>query len=197
MNDIPLLAALRQSADPKAVDRIEQLIEHGADRDLNRINALAFAAEHNLDPQKVIAAFLHSAQLGLFEMSWNVLCPSCGGVLDASETLKSVDRERYHCAFCAAGYEPTLDEIVEVTFTVNPRVRRITAHAPDNFRRPNFTARCSGVPALISRRSWSPHRGCDARSCRAAGWREGLLVASATAWAHHHLRRSDPRDAVH
>src|SRR5829696_7952273 len=102
MDDIPLLAALRQSADPKAVDRIEHLIEHGADRDLNRINALAFAAEHNLDPQKTIAAFLHSAQLGLFEMSWNVLCPSCGGVLDASETLKSVDRERYHCAFCAA-----------------------------------------------------------------------------------------------
>ena len=138
MNDIPLLAALRQSADPKAVDRIEHLIEHGADRDLNRINALAFAAEHNLDPQKTIAAFLHAAQLGLFEMSWNVLCPSCGGVLDASETLKSVDRDRYHCAFCAAGYEPTLDEIVEVTFTVNPRVRRITAHAPDELSPAEF-----------------------------------------------------------
>ncbi len=138
MTDTPLLAALRQSADPKAVDRIEHLVEHGADRDLNRINALAFAAKHNLDPQKTIAAFLHAAQLGLFEMSWNVLCPSCGGVLDASETLKSVDRDRYHCAFCAAGYEPTLDEIVEVTFTVNPRVRRITAHAPDELSPAEF-----------------------------------------------------------
>src|SRR4051795_10611608 len=131
MNDIPLLAPLRQSADPKAIDQIEHLIQHAPDRDLNRINALAFAAEHSLDPQKTIAAFLHAAQLGLFEISWNVLCPSCGGVLDANETLKSVDRDRYHCAFCAAGYEPTLDEIVEVTFTVNPRVRRIAAHAPD------------------------------------------------------------------
>src|SRR3954464_6749977 len=131
MNDLPLLAPLRQSADPKAIDQIEHLIQHAPDRDLNRINALAFAAEHSLDPQKTIAAFLHAAQLGLFEMSWNVLCPSCGGVLDANETLKSVDRDRYHCAFCAAGYEPTLDEIVEVTFTVNPRVRRIAAHAPD------------------------------------------------------------------
>src|SRR3954463_15978945 len=92
MNDIPLLAPLRQSADPKAIDQIEHLIEHGPDRDLNRVNALAFAAQHSLDPQKTIAAFLHAAQLGLFEMSWNVLCPSCGGVLDASETLKSVDR---------------------------------------------------------------------------------------------------------
>src|SRR5215207_1239508 len=131
MTDKALVAALRQSADHKAVDQIEHLIEHGLDRELNRINALAFAAEHSLDPQKTIAAFLHAAQLGLFEMSWNVLCPSCGGVLDANETLKSVDRDRYHCAFCAAGYEPTLDEIVEVTFTVNPRVRRIAAHAPD------------------------------------------------------------------
>src|SRR3954464_12478146 len=131
MNDLPLLAPLRQSADPKAIDQIEHLIQHAPDRDLNRINALAFATEHSLDPQKTIAAFLHAAQLGLFEMSWNVLCPSCGGVLDANETLKSVDRDRYHCAFCAAGYEPTLDEIVEVTFTVNPRVRRIAAHAPD------------------------------------------------------------------
>src|SRR6202008_693213 len=30
-----------------------------------------------------------------------------------------------------AGYTPTLDEIVEVTFTVNRRVRRIAAHDPD------------------------------------------------------------------
>src|SRR3954466_13658027 len=114
MNNISLLAPLRQSADPKVADQIEHLVEHAPDRDLNRINAWAFAAEHSLDPQKTIAAFLHAAQLGLFEISWNVLCPSCGGVLNANETLKSVDRDRYHCAFCVAGYEPTLDEIVGV-----------------------------------------------------------------------------------
>lgn len=76
MAETSLVAALRQSADPKAVDEIEQLIEHGDDRDLNRINVLAFAAKHGLNTQEVIAAFLKAAQLGLFEMSWNVLCPS-------------------------------------------------------------------------------------------------------------------------
>src|ERR671912_1958864 len=138
MAETSLVAALRQSADPKAVDEIEQLIEHGDDRDLNRINVLAFAAKHSLNTQEVIAAFLKAAQLGLFEMSWNVLCPSCGGVLDASDALKAVDRDRYHCAFCAAGYEPTLDDIVEVTFTVSPRVRRIAAHAPDELSPTEF-----------------------------------------------------------
>ena len=110
---------------------IERLIQYGSDRDLNRINPLAFAAAHGLDEQGTIAAFLHAARLGLFEMSWNVLCPGCGGVLDSSATLKTVDRAEYHCSLCAAGYEPTLDEMVEVTFTVSPRVRRIAAHDPN------------------------------------------------------------------
>jgi class 3 adenylate cyclase len=127
----PLLMALRQSADAGVVDAIEQVIALGADRDLNRINVLAFAAKRGLDPERTVGAFLHASQLALFEMSWNVLCPGCGGVIEAGDTLRSVDRDRYHCAFCAAGYEPTLDEIVEVTFTVDPRVRRIAAHTPE------------------------------------------------------------------
>ena len=87
--------------------------------------------DRGLDEEKSIATFLHAARLGLFELSWNVLCPSCGGVLDASSTLRSMNRAEYHCAWCAAGYEPILDEIVEVTFTVNRRVRRIAAHDPN------------------------------------------------------------------
>jgi class 3 adenylate cyclase len=126
-----LFVALRQTADPKVVDRIEHLVHHGSDRDLNRINALAFAAKHGLDKERTIAAFLHAARIGAVEMGWNVLCPGCGGVLDSSASLKSVTRDEYHCYLCAAGYEPTLDEMVEVTFTISPRVRRIAAHDPD------------------------------------------------------------------
>jgi class 3 adenylate cyclase len=126
-----LFAALRQAADPDTVDRLEATVRSGSDRDLNRINALAFAKLHHLDEDRVIAALLHAARIGAFEMTWNVLCPGCGGVLDSGASLKSVDRDAYHCMLCAAGYEPTLDEMVEVTFTVSPRVRRIAAHDPD------------------------------------------------------------------
>lgn len=129
--DQKLLAVLRQSADGSIVDVIENLIRDAPDHELNRINALAFAAKHNLDEERTIAAFLHASRIGLFEMSWNVLCPGCGGVLDAGTSLKSLHQEEYSCALCAAGYEPTLDEMVEVTFTVSPRVRKIAAHEPD------------------------------------------------------------------
>ncbi len=126
----PLFAALRQSADAGTVDAIERLAREAPDRDLSRINALAFAGCHGLDGQSVVSAFLHAARLGLFDLSWNVLCPNCSGVLDANASLKSV-RDQDYCAFCAAGCVPTLDENVEVTFTVTPRVRPIAAHAPN------------------------------------------------------------------
>jgi len=129
--DQKFLAVLRQSVDPETVDAMETLIRDAPDRDLNRINALAFAARNGLDEERVIGAFLHAARLGLFEMSWNVLCPGCGGVLESGMSLKSVNQSEYSCALCAAGYEPTLDEMVEVTFTVSPRVRKIAAHDPD------------------------------------------------------------------
>ena len=126
-----LFSVLRQSADPEAVDAIEKLVQDAPDRALCRINALDFAAKTGLDEERAIAAFLHAARLGIFELAWNVLCPGCGGVLDSSATLKSVDKDEYACAWCAAGYTPILDEIVEVTFTVNRRARRIAAHDPE------------------------------------------------------------------
>jgi class 3 adenylate cyclase len=133
-----LFTVLRQSADAAAVAAIEQLVGDGADHELCRVNVLAFAAKTGLDTEKVIGAFLHAARLGLFDLSWNVLCPGCGGVLDASATLKTVDREQYDCMLCAAGYQATLDEMVEVTFTVNPRVRRIEAHDPSRLSFPEY-----------------------------------------------------------
>jgi class 3 adenylate cyclase len=126
-----LFSVLRQSADAQCVAAIERAVREAPDRDLCRVNALTFAAQHGLDEERVIAAFLHAARLGLFELSWNVLCPGCGGVLDAGATLKTLNREEYACGLCASGYEPILDEMVEVTFTVSSRVRRIAAHSPD------------------------------------------------------------------
>ena len=126
-----LFAVLRQSADPETVAEIERFVAAASDRALCRINVIDFAARRRLDEERVIAAFLHAARLGIFELSWNVLCPGCGGVLDTSSTLKSVKHEDYVCALCAAGYQPTLDEMVEVTFTVSRRVRKVAAHEPD------------------------------------------------------------------
>jgi class 3 adenylate cyclase len=127
-----LFDVLRHAAEPKAVQAIERLVADGSDRALCRINVLDFAKANDVDEERAITAFLHAARLGIFDMSWNMLCPGCGGVLEAGTTLKTIKRDEYQCALCAAGYEPTLDEMVEVVFTVSPRVRQIAGHDPDS-----------------------------------------------------------------
>ncbi len=122
---------LRQSADAKVVAAIEGIVRSASDAQLNRINVIDFARVHGLPEREVLDAFVHAAQLGLFDLSWNVLCPGCGGVLGANASLRTIHHGEYACAICAAGYEPTLDEMVEVSFTVSPQVRRIAAHTPE------------------------------------------------------------------
>ena len=133
-----LFALLRQSANAEVVAAIEALVREAPDAALNRVNVPDFAASRALDEERTIAAFLHAARVGLFDLSWNVICSGCGGVLDANTTLKTVHQESYRCALCGAGYEPTLDERVEVSFTVNPRVRRIASHDPHTLPMPEY-----------------------------------------------------------
>jgi hypothetical protein len=126
-----MFALLRPSADGGVVGAMERLVSDAPDHQLCRINPLAFAAKNGLDEESTIAAFLHATRIGLFDIAWNVLCPGCGGVLDTNATLKTVQKEEYVCSLCASAYSPTLDEMVDVTFTVSPRARRIAAHRPN------------------------------------------------------------------
>jgi class 3 adenylate cyclase len=125
------ISVLKQTADPAVADAIARLIEDGEDHELNRINALDFSKRTGLDEEKVISGFLHASRLGLFDLGWNVICPGCSGVLDVHDTLKSLRSDDYHCGLCACGYEPSVDEQIEVAFTVSSKVRRIAAHDPN------------------------------------------------------------------
>jgi class 3 adenylate cyclase len=133
-----LWTLLKQAADSEIVAAIRREVDTAPDEKLNRINALAFATEHGLDENAAIGTFVRAAHLGLFDMSWSALCPGCGGVLETGAALKALDRAEYLCALCVAKYQPSLDELVEVTFTVNVRVRRIAAHDPDSLPLPQY-----------------------------------------------------------
>jgi class 3 adenylate cyclase len=133
MSDIQAqFSVLKQTADPAVADAIAGLVDNGEDHELNRINVLDFSRRRGFDEERVISGFLHASRLGLFDLTWNVLCPGCSGVLDAHDTLKSLRPDDYHCGLCSCGYEPSVDEQVEVAFTVAAKVRRIAAHDPNS-----------------------------------------------------------------
>ena len=134
----PLFAALRHSTGGDVVGVFERMVRDAPDHALNKMNALDLAAKEGIGEERVIAGLLNAVGVGIFEMSWNVICPSCAGVLSANKSLKTITRPQYNCAFCAAGYETTLDSLVEVTFAVSPRVRKIAAHNPNELPIPEY-----------------------------------------------------------
>ena len=79
MADEALFGLLRQTADPAVVEALKTSVETDPDRALNRINPLTYAKAHGLHEEETIGGFVHAARLGLFDMSWNMLCPGCGG----------------------------------------------------------------------------------------------------------------------
>jgi class 3 adenylate cyclase len=151
-----LFALLRQSVSPGMGALIETMVAEAPDAALCRINVLDLAHKRGLDEEEAIAAFLHAARLGIFELSWNIVCPGCGGVLGESASLKTVGHDDYVCALCGRGYEPSLDKMIEVTFTVARRVRRIAAHDPHElpfieYFRQIFWASAMEIPDDIGR----------------------------------------------
>src|SRR5260370_18631423 len=97
-----LFTVLRQSADPETVAEIERFVAEAPDRDLCRVNVIDFTATRRLDEERAIAAFLHAARLGIFELTWHGLCPGCGGVRGTRATLRSGKPWDYIFALCGA-----------------------------------------------------------------------------------------------
>src|ERR1700734_2801600 len=104
-----LFGLLRQTADPAVVEALKTSVETDPDRALNRINPLAYAKAHGLDEEQTIAGFVHAARLGLFDMSWNMWCPSCGGVIEAGASLKNPNQPQNYPPSSTVDCDPTLD----------------------------------------------------------------------------------------
>jgi len=84
---------------PRVLSRLEAAIRHGSDRDLFRINPLAFGARFGIAEAEAIDLCVHSSAVGLFEMDWLLLCPICACVVESFGNLKSVG-DKYHCPMC-------------------------------------------------------------------------------------------------
>ena len=130
---------------PRVLSRLELLIRNGSDRDLYRINALAFGAKTGIAEAEAIDLLVHAAAIGLFEMDWLLLCPMCACVVESFRSLTGVN-ERYHCPMCRCDYDSTLDEFIAITFTVSPAVRPIVFHKMSDVTATDYCFECRMTP---------------------------------------------------
>jgi class 3 adenylate cyclase len=127
------LNAVRKAREwsPKVLEKLESLIRTGDDEELFRINPPRFAADRGIAESEAIDAFLHGARQGMFQMEWNLVCPTCGDPVDSFRSLNKVNTH-FYCTVCDLNSEATLDDFIHVDFTLSPEIRDIAYHHPES-----------------------------------------------------------------
>ena len=90
---------------------------------------MRFAEQHGLTKGEAIDLFLHARKEGLVTMEWQYVCPGCGEVVERLTSLTSAS-SHFFCQICSSERDTDLSDHVEVTFTINPEIRRSRYHDP-------------------------------------------------------------------
>ena len=112
---------------PRTISKLESFIRSGDDESLFKISPVQFGKDRAVPEGEAIDLFLHGTKAGLFNMEWHLLCPGCGDIIESLASLKSVSTE-YHCRVCQYDYSTTLDDYIEVSFSISPEIRRTKFH---------------------------------------------------------------------
>jgi class 3 adenylate cyclase len=119
------LEELRGSgASAAVVDRLGAMLGGESDLTCYKINAFRLASEIGVPRLEVVRALLFATRLGLFDLNWDIHCPSCRGVPEYHKHLMGLGASG-HCELCAIDWKLDLEDQVEVTFTANPDARAI------------------------------------------------------------------------
>ncbi|MFA1674454.1 DUF5939 domain-containing protein [Rhizobium mongolense] len=128
----------------RLVSKLESNIRSASDAELFRINPIKFAADKSLNEEETIVLFLHATALGLFDMTWILICPVCSCVIDSFRALKNL-RSHCRCTHCHLDFVAALDDMIAITFTVNPAIRRISYHDPQTLTVEDYLFRYSST----------------------------------------------------
>jgi class 3 adenylate cyclase len=118
-----LLAAV----DERDLAAARMLIEHvrdAPDLDVDRIRPFELADRWQLDRRSVLGVCLHAVSVGILELTWDLVCPSCRTATERMRSLTTLEGHA-HCQLCDISYEIDLDRAVEATFRPTPIARSV------------------------------------------------------------------------
>jgi serine/threonine protein kinase/class 3 adenylate cyclase len=117
-----LVALLDKQVPEDVVRPLGDFLENAPSQEVARIRPLALARRLGVDAGGMVAACLHGARQGLFQLLWDILCPLCRIPAGIVETLRALE-EHGHCEACQAEFALDFASSVEMIFRVHPEIR--------------------------------------------------------------------------
>jgi class 3 adenylate cyclase len=105
-------------------DRFARHIATAQEVDLIRIRPRKLAREWQVPVRHVAELCLDATRLGLLGLSWNLLCPRCGGAKASADTLEALPRQA-HCPSCNIAYDGSFTSNIEISFRPAAAIRSI------------------------------------------------------------------------
>ncbi|MFN8371602.1 MAG: DUF5939 domain-containing protein [Anaerolineae bacterium] len=116
---------------PRVISKLETMIRTADDFALFRLNPIQYAADKGISENEAVDLFLYAVKVALFEMEWHVLCPHCGYVVESLRSMNAL-HSHYRCGVCAVERDTSLDDYIQISFTISPQVRDIAFHHPES-----------------------------------------------------------------
>ncbi len=113
-----------QGIESSLIDRLLNYILHSTDDTLYRIKPKILSEIFGIELEKLISVLLHAARCGLLNLSWDIVCPHCRGVREKHPHLWTVE-SKAACEVCDIEFSTGGMNIIEVTFSVNPGIRKV------------------------------------------------------------------------
>lgn len=107
---------------PQICENLANYVENAPALRLHQISPFRIADTWEMDRNEVLNAFLYGTKAGIFDLEWDIKCPSCTGPTSSKKTLADLI-SKSHCDYCQIDINGSFDDAVEVTFSVNPGIR--------------------------------------------------------------------------
>ncbi len=132
--------ALDAGGEAQLADKTRQLVDAGLPRELverladhlrsadvlelARIQPKVLARSWGVEPRELLRLSLHATRVGLLDLSWDIVCPHCRGTREEIGSLSRIPGES-RCDACDVDFDTRSETSVEVTFRVNPTIRKV------------------------------------------------------------------------
>jgi len=124
------LVARDSSLPASLIEHFGHWVRTAPDEELFQLDVLEWAKQHRTAEDEALDLFLHAAKAGIFELKWGVLCPHCGMLVQTPGGLRALGPNP-HCRLCRVSFPASADDQVEVTFSLEPGIRKLRYYDPE------------------------------------------------------------------
>ena len=122
--------ALEDRVESNLLGRFVDFLQTPNERLLYHANPRMIANYLGRDERTTLRLLVLAVYHGILTLHWDVQCPACGGVDQQFIGLGDL-RSQHTCPFCGNIHPTNVDTEVRVAFSIDERVRRLSASADD------------------------------------------------------------------